>query len=183
MGLRWNRLGRLRKGTLKHLVHAVFRRHRLESRAMNGEQALPAVNNKVPFSIPVRVYYEDTDAGGVVYYANYLKFFERCRTEWIRALGFGQSQLAAEQGVVFVVRSASANYLRPARLDDALRVDLQVTSLGRASLALHQQVWRLGGAAPELLVSGEVQIACVLADTFRPAPIPETLRPKLQENT
>lgn len=144
------------------------------------------------FVWPVRVYYEDTDAGGVVYYANYLKFFERCRTEWIRSLGYGQSELAMAFGVVFVVRKVSTDYLRPARMDDALTVDLNVTHLGRASLTVHQRVLRIApgaesGAEPnadaEVLVSGEIQIACVRADTFRPSPIPSILLPKLQETT
>ena len=81
------------------------------------------------FTIPVRVYYEDTDAGGVVYYANYLRFFERCRTEWMRQIGHDQSQLAADAGIAFVARKASCEYLKPARLDDMLRVGLEVEKI------------------------------------------------------
>ena len=90
------------------------------------------------FAIPVRVYYEDTDAGGVVYYANYLKFFERCRTEWMREIGHDQSQLAAEAGIVFVARKASCEYLKPARLDDLLLVSLEVERLTRVRVVFRQ---------------------------------------------
>ena len=128
------------------------------------------------FSIPVRVYYEDTDAGGVVYYANYLKFFERCRTEWMRQIGHDQSQLAADAGIAFVARKASCEYLKPARLDDLLTVGLEVEKLTRVRVIFRQHV-RCGN---EELVTGTVEIACVNMATLRPAPIPEFLYQKLE---
>ena len=94
------------------------------------------------FSIPVRIYYEDTDAGGVVYYANYLKFFERCRTEWMRQVGHDQSQLATEAGIAFMARKASCEYLKPARLDDQLTVGLEVEKLTRVRVVFRQHVRR-----------------------------------------
>ncbi len=128
------------------------------------------------FSIPVRIYYEDTDTAGVVYYANYLKFFERCRTEWIRHVGFDQSALAREARIAFMVRNASCEYLKPARLDDLLAVGLEVEKLGRAQVVFRQHARR----GDEELVTGVVQIACVNVDTLKPAPIPEFLRVKLE---
>lgn len=126
------------------------------------------------FFLPVRVYYEDTDAGGVVYYANYLRFMERARTEWLRALGFEQDVLAAEQGVIFAVRRVRLDFLRPARFNDALRVSARLLRRGRASLSFAQEVTREQGEH-EPLCSGQVQIACVDARRFRPCPIPEPL--------
>lgn len=128
------------------------------------------------FAIAVRVYYEDTDAGGVVYYANYLKFFERCRTEWMREIGHDQSQLAAEAGIVFVARKASCEYLKSARLDDLLMVSLEVERLTRVRVIFHQHVRR----GDDELVSGVVEIACVDAVKMTPAPIPEFLHRKLE---
>ncbi len=136
------------------------------------------------FSINVRVYYEDTDTAGVVYYANYLKFFERCRTEWVRAAGYGQAELAADHGLAFVVRNASAAYKKPARLDDWLTVDLRIESMGRARINLIQRVAKQiqGGEVEWVeLVSGRVELACVQAATFKPTEIPSFLRDKLQE--
>jgi len=126
------------------------------------------------FQWDVRVYYEDTDSGGVVYYANYLRFMERARTEWMRSLGFEQDRLLAEQGILFAVRSASIDYLRPARFNDRLVVTVAVQRRGRASLTLEQAVLRHGdGAGP--LCTGTVKIACLEAATFRPQPIPGTI--------
>lgn len=132
------------------------------------------------FSIENRVYYEDTDAAGVVYYANYLRFFERCRTEWVRAAGFDQGALAAEKGIAFVVREVQARYLKPAHLDDLLRTELAVLETGKARVKLQQQVWRLGtgqaaGEVPVLLVSGHVDLVCVNSGTFKPVEIPAFL--------
>lgn len=128
------------------------------------------------FVFPARVYYEDTDAAGVVYYANYLKFFERCRTEWIRSLGFGQAELASAHGLAFMVRKVTADYLRPARLDDDLRVGLRVASLGRARVVLSQWVARpCSGGAEDVLVQGTVELACVSTRTLRPVAIPPFL--------
>lgn len=128
------------------------------------------------FAIPVRVYYEDTDAGGVVYYANYLKFFERCRTEWMRFAGHDQSQLIADAGIGFVARKASCEYLRPARLDDELSVGLEVEKLTRVRVVFRQHVRR----GDQELVSGSVEIACVDMATMRPAAIPDFLYSKLE---
>ena len=128
------------------------------------------------FSIPVRVYYEDTDAGGVVYYANYLKYFERCRTEWMRRIGHDQSQLASDSGIVFVARKASCEYLKPARLDDLLTVGPEVERLTRVRVVFRHHV-RRGG---DELVTGIVEIACVDAARMTPAPIPEFLHSKLE---
>jgi acyl-CoA thioester hydrolase len=128
------------------------------------------------FSIPVRVYYEDTDAGGVVYYANYLKFFERCRTEWMRLAGHDQSALAAEAGIGFVARKATCEYLKPARLDDELTVGLEVEKLTRVRVVFRQHVRR----GDDELVTGTVEIACVEMATLKPAPIPEFLHSKLE---
>ncbi|HHH38406.1 MAG TPA: tol-pal system-associated acyl-CoA thioesterase [Sedimenticola sp.] len=122
------------------------------------------------FLWPVRVYYEDTDSGGVVYYANYLKFMERARTEWLRSLGFEQDRLLAEQGVLFAVRRVTLDLVRPARFNDRLQVSATIEQRRRASLTFSQRVERLPDA--ELLCRGEVQIACVDAARFRPAPIP-----------
>ena len=126
-----------------------------------------------PFTHRCRVYYEDTDAGGVVYYVNYLKFMERARTEWLRALGLAQSQLA-EQNLLFVVHSAEARYLAPARLDDELAVSAEVIEQGRASLRFRQQVRRIHD--DRLLCEGQFTVACVRADSFKPRAIPEALR-------
>jgi acyl-CoA thioester hydrolase len=128
------------------------------------------------FTIPVRVYYEDTDAGGVVYYANYLRFFERCRTEWMRFAGYGQAQLAEEAGIGFVARKASCEYLRPARLDDTLEIGLEVEKLTRVRVVFRQ--WARRG--DELLASGSVEIACVNMASLTPAPIPDHLHAKLE---
>lgn len=132
-----------------------------------------AQNEGQPFTHRCRVYYEDTDAGGVVYYVNYLKFMERTRTEWLRALGFAQSQLAVEN-LLFVVHSAEARYLAPARLDDELLVSAELMELKRASLVFRQQVRR--EADGTLLCEGRVTVACVRADSFKPRAIPEALR-------
>ena len=121
----------------------------------------------------LRVYWEDTDAGGVVFYANYLKFFERARTEWLRALGVGQQRLRDETGVIFIVTETALRYRAPARLDDELDISVLPTEAGRASLTLQQQAWRNnGGQAPTLLCEGTIRIGCVAADSFRPVRFP-----------
>lgn len=132
--------------------------------------------NPNAFTIPVRVYYEDTDAGGVVYYANYLRFFERCRTEWMRFAGHDQSALASEAGIGFVARKAACEYLKPARLDDQLNVGLEVEKLTRVRVVFRQHVRR----GDEELVTGTVEIACVDMATMKPAPIPNFLYAKLE---
>ncbi|MDD1975252.1 MULTISPECIES: tol-pal system-associated acyl-CoA thioesterase [Pseudomonas] len=137
-----------------------------------------AQNGLESFAHRCRVYYEDTDAGGVVYYVNYLKFMERARTERLRALGFAQSALA-QDNLLFVVHSSEARYHAPARLDDELRVTAQVLELNRASLRFVQQVWREKDAT--LLCEGQFLVACVRADTFKPRAIPPALRAAFAE--
>ncbi|AKX44769.1 4-hydroxybenzoyl-CoA thioesterase [Thiopseudomonas alkaliphila] len=124
------------------------------------------------FALQSRVYYEDTDAGGVVFYVNYLKFMERARTEFLRDLGFKQSQLAKEN-CLFVVHSANARYHAPARLDDLLLITATVSAIKRASLVFKQQV--ICQTTQQLLCAGEFIVACVQADTFKPRAIPKTL--------
>lgn len=121
------------------------------------------------------MYWEDTDAGGVVFYANYLKFFERARTEWLRSLGFSQERLRTDTGAMFVVADTSVRYLSPARLDDLLEITVEPTDVGRASMTLHQQAWRADGAKPVLLAEGEIRIGCVDAGTFAPRRIPTAI--------
>jgi len=129
--------------------------------------------------LPVRVYYEDTDAGGVVYYANYLKYLERARTEFIRALGVDQGRLLAETGLAFAVRALSAEYLRPARLDDELFVDTAIEALGRAQVTFAQSIRR--GA--ETLLTAQVRVACLELARGKPAAIPALLRAQLAVTT
>jgi acyl-CoA thioester hydrolase len=125
------------------------------------------------FEFSVRVYWEDTDAGGIVFYANYLKFFERARTEWLRSLGIGQSRLREQTGGIFVVSETSVRYLQPARLDDELVVTARLESAGRASLSIAQQArLRQDGA---VLAEGMIRIGWVDAATLRPARIPKTI--------
>ncbi len=119
------------------------------------------------FAWPVRVYYEDTDAGGIVFYANYLKFFERARTEWLRACGVDQRRLD-DAGVIFVVRGTALDYLAPARLDELLTVVTRIERLGHASVEFEQQAWR----GDTLLVTGRIRIGCVDRAAVRPAAIP-----------
>ncbi|HVF63279.1 MAG TPA: tol-pal system-associated acyl-CoA thioesterase [Casimicrobiaceae bacterium] len=123
------------------------------------------------FSLPIRVYYEDTDAAGVVYYANYLRFLERARTEWLAFLGHDVVELASAHGIVFIVRRVEIDYLKPARLCDLLDVSVSVHTLGRASLIVHQRVLRGG----EALVHASVRLACVDRDRMLPTRIPSFL--------
>jgi len=127
------------------------------------------------FHWPIRVYYEDTDAGGVVFYANYLKFFERARTEMLRDMGFEQDQLITEQNIIFVVRSVQVDYLTPARFNDALEATAEVTQAKKVSLNFEQAVTRNG----EVLCKGNVRIACLDAKTMKPKAIPSQLLEKL----
>jgi tol-pal system-associated acyl-CoA thioesterase len=126
------------------------------------------------FAWPVRVYWEDTDAGGIVYYANYMKFMERARTEWLRALGIDQVPMKDEHGLMFVVVDVEAHYRKPARYGDQLQVTCTVRETTRASITLDQQVYRetVGG---ELLLDGRVRAACLDAQTYRPRPLPPQL--------
>ncbi|MDB5875555.1 MAG: hypothetical protein JWQ07_4997 [Ramlibacter sp.] len=131
---------------------------------MSGERA---------FEWPVRVYWEDTDAGGIVFYANYLKFFERARTEWLRSLGIEQASLRKTTGGIFVVSESSVRYLAPARLDDELLVTAGVQESGQASLIIAQQARLRGSKA--LLCEGTIRIGWVEADSLKPARIPPTI--------
>lgn len=131
-----------------------------------------------PFTWPVRIYYEDTDAGGIVYYANYLKYFERARTEWLRALGFSQQTLLASEGVAFVVRHVEADYTQPARLDDLLEIRTHIEKIGRASLKIVQECHRTG-SDPMLLVTGHVTLACIDIHAFKSRPIPDSVLQRL----
>jgi len=124
-----------------------------------------------PFRHTLRVYWEDTDAGGVVFYANYLKFFERARTEWLRGLGYGQQALRERTGAIFVVTDTKVRYLAPARLDDLLEVTVELRASGKASMSIVQQAWR----GDTLLAAGDIRIGCVDEGTFRPRRIPTEL--------
>ena len=126
------------------------------------------------FFWPVRVYYEDTDSGGVVYYANYLKFMERARTEWLRSIGVDQPTLMRDQRLMFVVVSTDVKYLKPARFDDLLNVSCRMMSITRTSLSFEQEI-RRNDELGELLISGSVKAACVDADRLRPRAIPANL--------
>jgi len=132
------------------------------------------MNSKL-FSWPVRVYYEDTDAGGVVYYANYLKFFERARTEWLRGLGLNQDKLAQEEDLIFVVRRALLDFARPARLDDMLEVTVEPMKLARVYVDLVQEA-RCG---TQMLARAEIRVACLNQRNFKPVAMPRFLRDSL----
>lgn len=124
------------------------------------------------FFWPVRVYYEDTDSGGVVYYANYLKYFERARTEWLRTLGFEQDVLGKRDGILFAVRSVAVDYHQPAFFNDLLEVRATVCEKRRASLVFNQSIERQGETG-STLCSGTIKIACLDMKSFRPVPIPD----------
>ena len=124
-----------------------------------------------PFTFRIRVYWEDTDAAGIVFYANYLKFFERARSEWLRSLGFEQEGLRAGEGIAFVVAETSVRYRRPARLDDVLDVSVEVRHRGQASLGVAQRALR----GSELLAEGTIRIGCIELGTFRPRRFPNDI--------
>ena len=124
------------------------------------------------FTWPVRVYFQDTDAGGVVYHASYVNFMERARTEWLRTHGYSNAGMMQELGLMFVVRSMKLDYLRPALLDEMLDVTAQIAEVGRSRLTLMQTVRR----EEELLTTGEVHLVCVSKETFKPVSVPEALR-------
>lgn len=142
------------------------------------------------FSWPVRVYYEDTDSGGVVYYANYLKFMERARTELLRSIGYQQDQLQQELGIVFAVHSANIQYKKPARFNNELNVVTSVTSLGKASIHFKQSIYlesshevtvATGSVPAELLAQAEIKIACLNANKFLPQSIPASIIEKMNK--
>ncbi|KRG64862.1 acyl-CoA thioesterase [Stenotrophomonas humi] len=123
------------------------------------------------FSWPTRIYWEDTDAGGVVYHARYVAFMERARTEWMRALGYGQESMRSGGGQVFVVRAMTLDFLKPAKLDDVLTITVELAQCRRASLLMEQAVLR----GDEVLVTAQVRLAAVGAVDFRPQAIDDTL--------
>jgi acyl-CoA thioester hydrolase len=131
------------------------------------ESSAPAA----PFHHLVRVYWEDTDAGGIVFYANYLKFFERARTEWLRALGHSQQEMVDTTGCMFVVQETTVRYVKPARLDDVLTITVDVRERGRASLRIAQQAW----CGERLLAEGDIRIGCVERATMKPHRIPSPI--------
>jgi tol-pal system-associated acyl-CoA thioesterase len=126
------------------------------------------------FEYKLRIYWEDTDAGGIVYYANYLKFFERARTEWLRTLGIHQQKMREEDGIILVVSEVHAKYLRSARLDDELIITTQARHIGRASITLEQKAFRQNTNG-ELLCEAQVKIGCIHATTMAPFRFPSTL--------
>ncbi|MBK7815926.1 MAG: tol-pal system-associated acyl-CoA thioesterase [Rhodocyclaceae bacterium] len=134
---------------------------------------------KKNFSWPVRVYFEDTDVGGVVYYANYLKYLERARSEWLRALGFDQGRLMAETGLGFAVRSIAAEYLKPARLDDELRVVSRIESHGRVQVVFDQRIER----GDETLLTAKVRIACMYLSRGKAAAMPQDIYEQFEQLT
>lgn len=140
---------------------------------INVENAAPSSR----FTLGLRIYYEDTDAAGVVYYANYLCFCERARTEWLRSLGYQQLDLMMRQRIAFVVRSVKADYLSPAVFDDELNVVSTIDRLSGASILFEQEILR----GEELLFKGQFLIACVNLDKKRPNPLPAELRAKLEK--
>ena len=134
----------------------------------------------IEFTWPVRVYYEDTDAGGVVYYANYLKFLERARTEYLRELGFEQDQLKQEYGIIFAVHSLSIQYRKPAVFNDALTVTAEIVDSGNARLTFKQMITR--DKDKTSICSADVTIACLNAEKFLPARIPSHIREVMHGN-
>jgi len=139
-------------------------------------ETAPAAPIAEPFLWPVRVYYEDTDAAGVVYYANYLRFMERARTEWLRAMGFEQSELAESHGVAFVVRSAAIDYLAPGRFNDELQVSVELIKVGAGQIEVNQRVVR----GEDVLARAAVRVACVALRTMRPVRIPRPLATRIR---
>jgi len=137
----------------------------------NPDKAMPTDSRNDSEALQIRVYYEDTDAGGVVYYANYLKYFERARTEWLRRLGINQSLLAETERRLFVVKNVEIQYRRPARLDDVLTLDTEVAHVGRASIRFEQRASR----GDELLCQASVTVCCVDAESFRPVNLGSTV--------
>ncbi len=143
--------------------------------ARNADTAVKPVSQ--PFSWPIRVYYEDTDAGGVVFYANYLGFMERARTEWLRALGFEQPEMAATDGVLFVVHAVNIKYLKPSRFNDSLQVTVEVVNVGGSRIRFLQQVLR----GNEEIARAEIEVVCVSSDTFRPVRMPDALHTTIEK--
>jgi len=147
---------------------------------LKGFAVKPAMQPELfVYSFPVRVYFENTDAGGVVYHSEYLKFLERARTEWLRHLGFDHQTLARNHRAVFIVSSVVVDFLKPARLDDTLAVSVHLESLGKVRCIFAQEIRR----DDELLVKAKVTVACVTGEGFKPVEIPEPLRKKMEACT
>ncbi|WP_116138803.1 tol-pal system-associated acyl-CoA thioesterase [Trinickia diaoshuihuensis] len=140
----------------------------------------PTSHRGVQFSFdwPIRVYYEDTDAGGIVFFANYLKFFERARTEWLRACGIDQRRLAEEHGIVFIVSQTAVQYRAPARLDDLLTIANRIERLGKASVEFVQEAWR----EDALLAVGTIRVGCVELATLKPVALPGSVSDALRRD-
>jgi len=130
------------------------------------------------FRWTLRIYYEDTDAGGIVYYANYLKYFERARTEWLRQAGINQVDMASQHQVMFVVKSTLIDYHLPAQLDDEITITTGIEKLGRASLVFIQEAWR----HDQRMVSGRFKVGCVSTQSIRPCEIPASVLLSVKEN-
>lgn len=145
----------------------------MSMKTVQGKDVRPETSGLNPGSFywPIRVYYEDTDSAGVVYYANYLRFLERARTEWLRALGFEQNELAARHQVVFVVRSVALEYIKPSLFNDSLQVTVELAGVGASQILVAQRVLR----ESEELVTAQVKVVCVNAATFRPVRIPKAI--------
>lgn len=126
---------------------------------------------RLPFSFPIRVYWEDTDAGGVVYHGSYVRFLERARTEWLRAQGIGQQTLRSDEDVVLAIREMTLDFRYPARLDDELQVSVVLSERRAASLLIAQEISR----GDRVLVAATVRAACLVASSFKPRPLPEWL--------
>jgi acyl-CoA thioester hydrolase len=150
--------------------------HSAEREAHSPSDPSSVTRDPSRFIFPVRVYWEDTDAGGIVYYANYLKFMERARSEWLRAIGIEQGPLKDEHNSMFVVVNVEAHFKRPARYGELLQVGCVIDQTTRASLTFKQQIFRDG----ELLIDGKVRVACLDATTFRPQPVPDTVVEKMR---
>jgi len=147
---------------------------------LKGFAVKPAMQPELfVYAFPVRVYFENTDAGGVVYHSEYLKFLERARTEWLRHLGFDHQTLARNHRAVFIVSSVVVDFLKPARLDDTLAVSVHLESLGKVRCIFAQEIRR----DDELLVKAKVTVACVTGEGFKPVEIPEPLRKKMEACT
>lgn len=128
------------------------------------------------FSLPIRVYWEDTDAGGVVYHARYLHFFERARTEWLRSAGVSQLDIRQEQDVILVVKDVYLDILQPARMDDALAATVTITDIGRASFLVRQELWR----GSDCLSKADVKVACLRSSSFKPCGLPNDVSQALK---
>lgn len=143
---------------------------------MTAESPVPSPESRQPFSWPTRVYWEDTDAGGVVYHAQYVAFLERARTEWMRARGQMQEQLRTDHDLLFVVRAMQLDFLKPARLDDLLKITTSVRLVKRASMVFAQSIWR----QDQLLLTAQVKVAAVSATALRPVGLGEALYQELK---